>query len=116
MDCFLNDDCHRVSTRQVAAKADTNIAMIRYYFGSKEGLYKEMIRQALQPLDRCAGYRASLHPPVALPIIFAFTTVPWLKIPVFPPWNSRCSPSTRDPVNALSINYWSGDEAEQSSV
>ncbi|MGD8914121.1 MAG: TetR/AcrR family transcriptional regulator [Candidatus Thiodiazotropha sp.] len=50
MDCFLNDDYHRVSTRQIAAKADTNIAMIRYYFGSKEGLYEEMIRKALQPL------------------------------------------------------------------
>jgi len=47
---FLNDDYHRVSTRQLAAEADTSIAMIRYYFGSKEGLYEEMIRHTLQPL------------------------------------------------------------------
>ncbi len=50
MRCFLSDDYHRVTTRQIAAEADTNIAMIRYYFGNKEGLYEEMIRQTLQPL------------------------------------------------------------------
>lgn len=48
--CFLNDEYHRVTTRQIAAAADTNISMIRYYFGSKEGLYEEMIRQTLEPL------------------------------------------------------------------
>ncbi len=48
--CFLRDDYHRVTTRQIAAEADTNISMIRYYFGNKEGLYEEMIRQTLQPL------------------------------------------------------------------
>lgn len=48
--CFLNDEYHKVTTRQIAAAADTNISMIRYYFGSKEGLYEEMIRQTLQPL------------------------------------------------------------------
>jgi len=50
MACFLNDDYHRVTTRQIAAAADTNISMIRYYFGNKEGLYEEMIRHTLQPL------------------------------------------------------------------
>ncbi len=50
MTCFLRDDYHRVTTRQIAAEADTNISMIRYYFGNKEGLYEEMIRQTLQPL------------------------------------------------------------------
>ncbi len=47
---FLNDDYHKVTTRQIAAAAGTNISMIRYYFGSKEGLFEEMIRSTLQPL------------------------------------------------------------------
>ncbi|MEW8624902.1 MAG: TetR/AcrR family transcriptional regulator [Candidatus Thiodiazotropha sp.] len=47
---FLNDDYHRVTTRQIAAVADVNVSMIRYYFGNKEGLYEEMIRTTLQPL------------------------------------------------------------------
>ncbi|MCU7843571.1 MAG: TetR/AcrR family transcriptional regulator [Candidatus Thiodiazotropha sp. (ex Monitilora ramsayi)] len=50
MQCFLDDDYHRVSTRQIAAAADANASMIRYYFGNKEGLYEEMIRSILQPL------------------------------------------------------------------
>jgi AcrR family transcriptional regulator len=48
--CFLNDDYHHVTTRQIAAVANTNVSMIRYYFGNKEGLYEEMIRNTLQPL------------------------------------------------------------------
>ena len=50
MQCFLNDDYHRVTTRQIATTANTNVSMIHYYFGNKEGLYEEMIRSTLQPL------------------------------------------------------------------
>ena len=42
--CFLDDEYHKVTTRQIATQADTNASMIRYYFGNKEGLYEEMIR------------------------------------------------------------------------
>lgn len=48
--CFLADDYHQVTTRAIAEQADTNVAMIRYYFGNKEGLYEEMIRTTLEPL------------------------------------------------------------------
>lgn len=48
--CFLADDYHQVSTRQIAERAKANVSMIRYYFGSKEGLYEEMIRHTLGPL------------------------------------------------------------------
>jgi AcrR family transcriptional regulator len=50
LDCFLADDYHRVSTRRIAEQAGANVSMIRYYFGSKEGLYEEMIRETLSPL------------------------------------------------------------------
>lgn len=48
--CFLADDYHAVTTRQIAEQAGANVSMIRYYFGNKEGLYEEMIRETLQPL------------------------------------------------------------------
>jgi len=48
--CFLADDYHDVSTRQIADLAGANVSMIRYYFGSKGGLFEEMIRDTLQPL------------------------------------------------------------------
>lgn len=50
LDCFLADDYHRVTTRMIAEKADANVSMIRYYFGNKEGLYEEMIRETLNPI------------------------------------------------------------------
>lgn len=50
LDCFLADDYHNVSTRRIAECAEANVSMIRYYFGSKEGLYEEMIRETLSPL------------------------------------------------------------------
>ncbi len=48
--CFLADDYHRVTTRRIAEQAGANVSMIRYYFGNKEGLYEEMIRETLNPL------------------------------------------------------------------
>ena len=50
LDCFLSDEYHKVTTRLIAEKADANISMIRYYFGNKEGLYEEMIRDTMNPL------------------------------------------------------------------
>lgn len=50
LDCFLADDYHNVTTRRIAECADANVSMIRYYFGNKEGLYEEMIRETLSPL------------------------------------------------------------------
>jgi len=46
----LAEDYHQVSTRKIAELAQANVSMIRYYFGSKEGLYEEMIRATLNPL------------------------------------------------------------------
>jgi AcrR family transcriptional regulator len=38
-----------VSSRQIGAAAGVNFAMIRYYFGGKPGLYREMLQGVLQP-------------------------------------------------------------------
>lgn len=50
LECFLSDEYQKVTTRMIADKANTNISMIRYYFGNKEGLYEEMIRDTLKPI------------------------------------------------------------------
>ncbi len=50
LDNFMSDDYHNVTTRLIAEQANANISMIHYYFGSKEGLYEEMIRETLNPL------------------------------------------------------------------
>ena len=49
LDCFLADDYHRVTTRLISERARANASMIRY-FGNKEGLYEDMIRETLNPM------------------------------------------------------------------
>lgn len=50
LECFLADEYHKVTTRLIAERAGANVSMIRYYFGNKEGLYEEMIRDTLGAL------------------------------------------------------------------
>jgi AcrR family transcriptional regulator len=47
---FLRYGYRAVSARQVAAQAGANPAMVHYYFGSKQGLYTAMLREATAPL------------------------------------------------------------------
>ncbi|WP_434341061.1 TetR/AcrR family transcriptional regulator [Motilimonas cestriensis] len=39
-----------VSTRELARQAEVDAAMIRYYFGSKTGLFESMVRETLAPV------------------------------------------------------------------
>jgi AcrR family transcriptional regulator len=50
LECFLADEYQAVTTRQIAGIAGANVSMISYYFGGKEGLFEEMIRDTLAPL------------------------------------------------------------------
>ncbi len=43
LELFMKYDYNRVTTRELANKADTSPAMINYCFGSKLGLYEKMI-------------------------------------------------------------------------
>ncbi|QSX40832.1 TetR/AcrR family transcriptional regulator [Shewanella cyperi] len=39
-----------VSTREIAREAEVDAAMIRYYFGSKSGLFEHMVRETMAPV------------------------------------------------------------------
>ncbi|HAS63517.1 MAG TPA: TetR family transcriptional regulator [Vibrio sp.] len=41
----------KVSIRLIAGKAEVDSALIRYYFGNKEGLFETMLRETLAPLN-----------------------------------------------------------------
>jgi TetR/AcrR family transcriptional regulator len=49
-DLFLRYGYRAVSSRQIATAAGANVAMIRYYFGGKPGLYKEVCNGVIQPV------------------------------------------------------------------
>ncbi|MEZ9656887.1 TetR/AcrR family transcriptional regulator [Vibrio splendidus] len=50
-DLFVVKPYDKVSTRLIADRAGVNIAMIRYYFGSKAGLFEAMLRETLRPMQ-----------------------------------------------------------------
>jgi len=49
---FLNTPYSKVTTREIAELAGSNLAMIHYYFGSKEGLYKAVLGDVAEPLEQ----------------------------------------------------------------
>lgn len=46
--CLLTSSYHTISTRQIADVANSNVAMIRYYFGNKLGLFSELIETSTE--------------------------------------------------------------------
>jgi AcrR family transcriptional regulator len=46
---FVRYGYRAVSSRQIGAAAGVNFAMIRYYFGGKPGLYREILQSVLPP-------------------------------------------------------------------
>jgi TetR/AcrR family transcriptional regulator len=58
-DLFARYGYRAVSSRQIATAAGANVAMIRYYFGGKPGLYREMFNSLSAPVR--AGIDAMTH-------------------------------------------------------
>jgi AcrR family transcriptional regulator len=69
-DLFLRYGYRAVSSRQIASAAGANVAMIRYYFGGKPGLYREMIEGLLAPIrvgiDAMRAHQAAVNLPMIM--------------------------------------------------
>lgn len=50
LELFSRRSFQTVSTRELAREAGVDAALIRYYFGSKAGLFEQMVRETLAPL------------------------------------------------------------------
>ncbi len=48
--CFIEKNYQQVTTREIAARASSTMAMIHYYFGNKEGLFQAMFVETFEPL------------------------------------------------------------------
>lgn len=48
--CFAEQGFDKVSIRKIALSAGVDAAMIRYYFGSKAGLFEAVIKETLAPV------------------------------------------------------------------
>ncbi len=56
---FTAQSFESVSIRLIAADAGVDAALIRYYFGSKAGLFEQMLRETLQPV--LSGLKENHH-------------------------------------------------------
>jgi AcrR family transcriptional regulator len=66
--CFLHNAYERVSIRELSRRANVDAAMIRYYFGSKAGLFETMVRETIAPVAQILKHNLSceLHSPEEL--------------------------------------------------
>lgn len=62
--CFAQQAYEKVSTRHIAKTANVDAAMIRYYFGSKAGLFRVMIEETIAPV--LAQFQKDFNPDVSL--------------------------------------------------
>src|ERR1700686_4498269 len=61
---FLRYGYRAVSSRQIGAAAGVNFAMIRYYFGGKPGLYREILQGLVPPeIAGLEAMQAGPNPP-----------------------------------------------------
>jgi len=70
-----------VSSRQIGTAAGVNFAMIRYYFGGKPGLYREMLQGVLQPARSTLEALGATESPPNLAGVLESMTRSWAANP-----------------------------------
>ncbi len=79
---FLRYGYRAVSSRQIGTAAGVNFAMIRYYFGGKPGLYREILQGALpaqlQGFQAQADGGAAQLPDILENIVRVWAANPWI--------------------------------------
>lgn len=78
---FLRYGYRSVSSRQIATAAGANVAMIRYYFGGKPGLYREIVQTLIQPVRAGIDAMTSGAVTVELSALIAAATRMWAANP-----------------------------------
>jgi TetR/AcrR family transcriptional regulator len=80
-DLFLRYGYRAVSSRQIAAAAGANVAMIRYYFGGKPGLYREICNGVIGPVRARIDEMSEGNVTVELGVLTATAVRMWAANP-----------------------------------
>ena len=79
---FLRYGYRAVSSRQIGAAAGVNFAMIRYYFGGKPGLYREILRgllpAQLNEFEAWAETGGAALPEILANLVRMWAANPWV--------------------------------------
>jgi TetR/AcrR family transcriptional regulator len=98
---FLKYGYRAVSSRQIAAAAHANVAMIRYYFGGKPGLYKEVCNGLINPLRARIDAMGDGSAMVELPPLLGAAMRMWAANPWLPGLIIREVLSPDGPLRAM---------------
>ena len=60
---FGNRAFQTISTREIAREAGVDASLIRYYFGSKSGLFEQMVRETIEPVLTRFRALSDIHSP-----------------------------------------------------
>ena len=71
---FATQGYERAGVREIAADAGVTAALVNRYFGSKEGLFAEVIRRALDMRHLLQGQRGDLADHLARLMVYGGTT------------------------------------------
>lgn len=82
--CFLHLAFEKVTTRMLAEEAGINVGMIRYYFGSKQGLYEAMIADVVEHLVGSIREQVEIKTLDSFEPLFMAQTQVVAKLPEFP--------------------------------
>jgi AcrR family transcriptional regulator len=107
-DLFLRYGYRAVSSRQIAAAAGANVAMIRYYFGGKPGLYREMIDGILAPIRAGIEAMRAHQAAVNLPMIMTTMARMWAANPWIPGMMIREVLSPEGPLRTIFLRDVAG--------
>lgn len=80
-DLFPRYGYRGVSSRQIGAAAGVNFAMIRYYFGGKPGLYREILNGVMQPARKTLDAMSAPQSPQQLAHVLENITRSWAANP-----------------------------------
>ncbi len=98
---FLRDGYTSTTLRRIARAADVNVALVHYYFTSKQGLYQEVLNAALRPtLTALKDFQRS---PISFDEISRTLTAPLYKHPdLFQTLNTAdAPPEAREAAEAV---------------
>jgi AcrR family transcriptional regulator len=110
---FAESGVAATSVRTITAAAGANVAAINYYFGSRDGLLRELISRRQGPLNQERLRRLAAYPSPAVAEVLEALATPALELCFEHPYFARLASRLRAELDA---SLWREYRAQQAEV